>query len=170
MDFIEVIGNPIAANVISSVSLMVSVAVALVGFIRSKIISARSQAELVSAWMNPHDNSVVLNNTSNNPVYEVVVCIVDIRGKGPRDGREVPKDYDHQAIFPVLPPGIERMTTFASYGEGSLEWVEIAFCDSAGKSWLRSGHGRLKWLMKRPVGYYGIPQPIDYFEFDCRRD
>jgi hypothetical protein len=122
----------------------------------------RSQAEKISAWIN-RDNEfsmdAILNNRSDQPVYQVVVWRVALYGAGARSARELDESSGEYRTFATLPPG--GYTTFFGpgfHGGGLKPGVEIAFRDQAGSTWVRSGDGLLRRSHLSPVDFYGLAE------------
>ncbi|MEU2333945.1 hypothetical protein ABZ608_10075 [Streptomyces sp. NPDC013172] len=119
----------------------------------------RLQADQVSAWFissNEDDSAVTILNTSGAPVYQVVVSPVYMKGDGHLfDGRQL--NQTRRRTIGVLPPGQFRVSV-DPFDNGMLRHpaVEIAFTDSSGRYWCRSGLGKLTALRKSPVTYYNL--------------
>lgn len=126
-----------------------------------------SQARQVAAWIEPGDLvpntddkpelgdrevAVHIKNGSDVPIYTVIVVLVPLKGTKAERGEDVvyvgPEMASHM-VFSVVPPGIYE-TTFAlppwANKEDQRTGAEIAFMDSAGRSWARRGNGELKSL------------------------
>jgi hypothetical protein len=130
----------------------------------------RSQAEKISAWVTSYgevDTPIAMRNASDAPIYNVIVSLVLIQGAGPRTGREwLALDNSGYAYFSFLssvPPGQTYTTVSGGWGGmGRRPGVEIAFTDSADRSWLRTATGRLEELSHSPPDYYAVSPPIDW--------
>jgi hypothetical protein len=121
----------------------------------------RSQAVHVSAWpdLRPRKgDSLILVNHSDEPIYEVVVTAVPIKGmaaKGEHAGDKAP--------FMTVPPGRWRMPMSDEWaGMYAMPGVEIAFTDAAGAHWIRRGTGRLEEIAETPFTHYDVPLPIEH--------
>lgn len=131
------------------------------------------QASCIAAWFDdlnllkkPEDEHsifqpVVIANTSNLPIYEVVISCVGLFGAGPPSkGENLSPDSRHRAVLAQLNPG--RFGLWLSTGGAGMHIVttiEISFRDSNGISWIRRGNGTLERLEQRPFSYYRIPLP-----------
>lgn len=40
--------------------------------------------------------------------------------------------------------------------------IELAFCDSGGRTWVRTGSGRLQETKEDPATYYGLHEPLPW--------
>lgn len=126
-----------------------------------------SRAASIAAWIvKPYEFPMGLSalNSSNEPVYQVILTLVSIQGGGPpRDAHNAPEDFTHRTCLSVLPPGRYRLwMTSGGHGMGSRYAVEVCFTDASGRNWVRKGNGRLKRLRKNPVQYYKLRQPIGW--------
>lgn len=134
----------------------------------------KHQARQISAWLDDmvcesEDSStvrrrVMIRNDSSAPVYKVIITCVGMAGAGPPlEGIECGRNYPHRRCISVLPPGLWS-TTISTDGNGMgvVLGVEIAFSDSAGRSWARGGEGCLKKLDAPPDNYYQLNYPIPW--------
>lgn len=147
-----------------------------------------SQAQLISVWLgeeapDPHRPSerrtpFHLINTSNEPVYGLVVSVVFIQGAGPHrmeDMLELTLDRSGERPFTtcgVLPPGRWRLwieggghTSILS-GRGG---AEVAFTDRAGVHWIRRTTGPLEEIPQAPTTYFernGLFGPYDWVKVE----
>lgn len=134
----------------------------------------KHQARLISAWLDEtvcesEDSStvrrrVMIRNDSSAPVYKVIITCVGMAGAGPPlKGIECDRNYPHRRCIGVLPPGL-CSTTISTDGSGMgvVLGIEIAFSDSAGRSWARGGEGCLKKLDAPPDKYYQLNYPITW--------
>lgn len=128
----------------------------------------REQAAGVSTWLSKkafHSGhlmrqTIVLNNNSDSPIYNIVVSIVDARNKDAK-GEETPEEF--RRVIDASPPGQAFCLAPEGYmGMGFHPSVEIAFSDANGNHWVRRGNGQLKELPEDPFVYYKIPQPPVY--------
>lgn len=107
------------------------------------------QANQISTWLiNDADkDNVVINNTSNNPIYEVTLSPGSLN-------KDVPyqRGLDVTVDLPPIPPGrwSAKMPLQSVTGMSSEPWVAIAFKDVRGKSWLRNVSGSLVPLNQSP--------------------
>lgn len=134
----------------------------------------KHQARLISAWLDEtvcesEDSStvrrrVMIRNDSSAPVYKVIITCVGMAGAGPPlKGIECDRNYPHRRCIGVLPPGL-CSTTISTDGSGMgvVLGIEIAFSDSAGRSWARGGEGCLKKLDAPLDKYYQLDYPITW--------
>lgn len=134
----------------------------------------KHQARLISAWLDEtvcesEDSStvrrrVMIRNDSSAPVYKVIITCVGMAGAGPPlKGIECDRNYPHRRCIGVLPPGL-CSTTISTDGSGMgvVLGIEIAFSDSAGRSWARGGEGCLKKLDAPPDIFYQLNYPITW--------
>jgi hypothetical protein len=123
----------------------------------------RAQAEALSAWIAAEGETAVicLQNSSNDPVYAVVVNLATFQGAGPAEGQLV---LGNSAFLSVVPPGRSFTTFDGSYGAmGFRATVEMVFTDRRGTTWLRTGRGRLTELAADgPEDYYDVPPPLPW--------
>lgn len=130
----------------------------------------RAPAETVAAWIASDDLvpssgdhaevsdrqvAVHIKNGSEVPIYTVSVVLVPLKGTKAERGEDVvylSPEMASLAVFSVVPPGTYR-TTFAlppwANKKEQRVGVEIAFKDSAGRSWVRRGNGELSFLGKK---------------------
>jgi hypothetical protein len=143
------------------------------GLLAANAISARTraQAERISAWLQSPGGPVEitdtgtqvrLRNSSDDLVYEVVVCLVLVQGAGPRTGQQSGK----RTVLGVLPPGAWT-TSVPRYDNVGMSWafgVEIAFTDRGGRHWLRGPEGKLKRIRRDPIAHYRIGRPTTFMQ------
>jgi hypothetical protein len=144
-----------------------------------RLAAARSQAEQVSAvpgtgtgtWpeIEPKHGEaytpITMSNRSATPVYNVVVTLVLVEGAGAHRAVELERQAQgpYQQYFSALPPGDYEARVAAGWGGMMARpGVEIAFRDSAGRSWVRYATGELAQLSKEPVAYYHLDEPIGW--------
>jgi len=134
-----------------------------------------AQARKVSAWIDSYSMpagspvaigvaAAVLLNSSDGPVYHVIVWLVVSYGSGPRTGEEVGDREDWRpAAIDVLPPG-RSSAELPWFGGGmhTRTGVELAFTDSAGRHWIRRVDGRLEESQVPPVSRYKIVEPLEW--------
>lgn len=125
----------------------------------------REQAEQISTWIvvdKEEEMQVVLANSSDQPVYEVVVSRVAVQGSGAYVGRELDERLaaSEQRVFALIPPG-EYLTTFGGgfHGMDREPAIEIGFRDRAGVSWVRFSDGVLHEIHPSLVRYYRLSLP-----------
>ena len=150
-----------------------------------------AQARLVAAMPGPEEtaedgggrSAIDCINSSNEPVYNVVACLVFIQGAAPHTTEELMRlrllgdGYEGVpvATLTLLPPG-----TWRAWVDGS-GWTsvmagrpgaEIAFTDRAGVHWIRRTGGQLDEINADPLTYLGelglvgphdfrTPEPLD---------
>lgn len=113
--------------------------------------------------------AVVLRNTSESPVYNVVITCVGISGAGPNaKSEDNGHDYPCRTCVDILPPG----TWYAwlpTYGSGMHVRTapEAAFTDANGRSWVRRGNGKLEEIEAEPAPFYGLDCPVEWGE--CKK-
>jgi len=140
----------------------------------------RAHAELISAWPTGSPRSwgsgerlirIGVLNGSSEPVYEVVIFLVDIQGGGAHSGEEWMASDDHarqaryRVVLGALPPGRWAVTLPMDGGWSAPQarpGAEISFTDRAGAHWLRRATGALQELKAKPLQHYGIGRPLDY--------
>jgi hypothetical protein len=142
---------------------------------RAAIEGRLSQARRISAWLaGGREGSATLLNSSEEPVYRVVIWIVDIQGAGPETGEAITEgelDEGEDGLWPaviaLLPPGTYRSTVSNFHGGmGERPGVEIAFTDATGLSWIRRSDGRLEEINEDPVVYYKVDEPLSFEEIE----
>lgn len=128
--------------------------------------ATQAQAEQIAAWVHEEPGngepktSFAVSNASTVPVYRVIVTLVDVKGWQPGDGKKtIPQGRN---FLSVVPPGTWYVAGFTHRGMSFHPGVEIAFCDAAGRNWLRTGNGKLKQIPKSPVNYYGLSLPLPW--------
>jgi len=110
----------------------------------------REWALHIAAWyldVNPGSSGetatrVLISNGSSLPVYEVVVTLVILFGGGAKRGPETGPEWPCRAFVAVLPP--RRWLVDLPIGWAGMHrepGVEIAFMDSAGRTWVREPRG-----------------------------
>lgn len=134
---------------------------------QDKVKEERSQAVLVSVWINSGENKdhdatsgqvvVAVNNAGNQPVYDVVITTGAIQGAAPSlltgDGAAVPVG--------ILPPGqYEIRVPMPSLGMHTRFNAAIGFTDASGQSWTRDAAGELSKIEKNPYEYFDLSLPI----------
>jgi hypothetical protein len=134
----------------------------------------KKQAEQVTGWLDIYDGpeeqntllySLLLQNKSDQPVYDVIASIVRLSDHGLNNTRvgDGHDPYEFRSLVGVLPPG-QKKTRIEQPGQGMhRRWgLELAFQDAAGAFWLRQGNGILKKIKQNPVDLYGIPRPVGW--------
>lgn len=129
----------------------------------------RSQAVLVSAWINPNVNRcrddvvnsqsvIIVNNAGSQPVYDVVITAGAIQGAAP----SVLTGDDVAVPVGTLPPGqYEICVPMPSPGMHTRFNAAIGFTDTYGQSWIRDAAGKLSKVKKRPYEYFDLSLPIE---------
>src|SRR5207245_7221638 len=112
-----------------------------------------------------------LFNSSQMPIYGLVVGIVFIQGAGP-ETLETRLALDSKSAMPltavsILPPGTFRVwipgTGWSSIMSGRAG-AEVAFTDRAGRHWIRRADGELVELHETPLEYFercGLDGPYE---------
>lgn len=118
----------------------------------------RVQADTIAAWIVPRpyeaapgqfSNKFIVDvqNGSTTPVYTVVVTLVPIKGAAPRRSEDLTPADRLTKLLMAMPPRTfwvefprPPMAMGMEYG------VEIAFRDTAGRSWVRRVDGNLESL------------------------
>lgn len=166
--------------VIAGLALMLTLLQFAVTAIRNYASSRRGQASSISAWIEKPEEiekrpvsalaptagnlEAVLNNGSSEPVYDVVVTVVNLYGSGLSEGRRANPNTGH-LLYPTLPPGSLRQALgHIEFSMGKVAALEISFADKNGICWVRSGNGKLRrlWFAKTPLKYYGIGLPPNW--------
>lgn len=142
--------------------------------------SRKRQAESVSAWFDegadgpcPQYGSfvwerVTLRNSSEIPVYNVIITCVGMQGAGPAfKGEDNGGSYPCRSFVAALPPGVWG-AWLPIYGRGMniLLAPEVAFTDANGASWVRRGNGLLENIGCDPVTFYGVSAPCPWGSCD----
>lgn len=136
----------------------------------------RQQAMKISGW---HEYGRALNevsgatgseyylvmlNTSDEPVYDVMLTLVALQGTSPMTGEEFKSDdWAPRRHFGVLPPG--KFVAGFGTGWGHMGYrpgAEIAFTDRNGKHWLRRAGGALRSIPTNAREYYKMHGPYPY--------
>ncbi len=148
----------------------------------------RSQARLIAGWAGPGDQTyedgwmggegatpIYMVNSSQEPVYNVVVGVVHSQGTAPKTGEEwrtFKKGRDADGgyfVVPfttlsILPPGRWKIWIKGSSWTGGLggrSAAEVAFTDSGGSHWVRRGTGKLEELKLQPFQHFELDGPYD---------
>ncbi|WP_368488453.1 hypothetical protein [Clostridium sp. BJN0013] len=172
------------ASIISAIVSLTSLAFSIGQYYQNYQITKeqalKSQAQTISAWIkedqdNQDNNTVALNNLSNEPVYDVVVTVVTIGNSGSyaENGlqlRKYPNETEEQlstnrngVALSILPPGkYKAKMPYISHGMSRKFGVEVAFRDFQNNCWVISGNGHLSQISKDPFKYYDLPSPIDF--------
>jgi hypothetical protein len=148
----------------------------------------RAQARRVFAWLDGAVGSGVVRvgNTSDEPVYNVVVYMVFMDGDKPGTGEEaqyfleetlrglesivqftgnlienaaVHPTKQFRAIIQLLPHGTHWI---ALQVQQDNPGVEIAFTDGAGHHWIRRVTGELIEIEQNALEHYRIVTPVEY--------
>jgi hypothetical protein len=124
------------------------------------------QAQQVAAWVHEEPGkgapktSFAVANGSRVPIYRAIVTLVDVKGEQPSDGEQSPPQA--RSYLSVVPPGTWYVAGFTHRGMSFHPGVEIAFCDSDGRNWLRTGDGELQQIPTSPVEHYGLCLPLSW--------
>lgn len=116
-----------------------------------------AQARLISAWMKalgsdpptdgtPHSYmKIALANGSAEPVYNVLVTVVDVQGTIPHQRENFGtnnRQYIQDATLSILPPGRWSVRVDGAFGAmGSRPGAEVAFTDRSRVHWVRRTWG-----------------------------
>ena len=135
----------------------------------------RRQAELVTAWLGAEEavgdqlfQQVVIQNSSSQSVYQLIVSLVSVQGAfrvtavpPPQSDAKVSDPF--QTRVGQVPPG-RFDTRIQSGGHGMYLrlGVEIAFQDASGVYWLRRGNGCLEEMKGDPVTVYRVGSPVGW--------
>lgn len=120
-----------------------------------------AQSELISSWVSDelHGKSIVtILNVSANPVYQVILKLANF-------GHDltVGEEWDYTRCIAILPPGRSYTVIEGDYhGMNFFPSIQIAFVDSAGKSWLRKSNGLLGKSKQLPHENYGFSLPLPW--------
>jgi pyrimidine deaminase RibD-like protein len=132
----------------------------------------RRQAEQVSGWVDRYTGpevpgkmfeGIVLRNGSDALVYYVIVSLVSYQGAFRNTAVGDKREFEFRAFIGRLPPGITK--THIESGGGGMHLrlaVELAFQDTAGRYWLRTGDGKLEEVQQHPLELYGIGPPVPW--------
>ncbi|WP_251555111.1 hypothetical protein [Neobacillus muris] len=142
-----------------------------------------AQARKIAAWLtrSTGESDVIIQNTSNTPIYDVLIVAVAITGAAPYDGVETMKANNtksgNQALYPYLvfqkiPPG--KFIKEFGFLEGGMHvtyGIEYAFTDSYGNAWRIDGKGRLSELGKNYLyEMYCLENPAPWCDLDYFND
>lgn len=129
----------------------------------------RSQAMLVSAWIDSDENGyrvdtangqsiVIVNNEGSQPVYNTVITTGAIQGAAPSL-----LTGDKAAVsVGTLPPGrYEIRVPEPVSGMHTQFNAAIGFTDACGQSWTRDAAGKLSKIEKSPYEYFDLPLPVE---------
>jgi hypothetical protein len=129
----------------------------------------RQQAEQISAWMEELNTTdtfadgklrvkLIVQNSSNQLVYSLIASIVTAQS-----GARVGARYEYRNYLGRVAPG-RAVHTVEHPGGGMHKRfaIELAFEDSFGTTWVRSGKGKLTQIKNDPLGYYGIDPPVGW--------
>jgi hypothetical protein len=106
-----------------------------------------------------------LINGSAEPVYRLVIAIVNIQGTSPATieswleyrERDPMKNVAPITTASILPSGVHRVW-IQGIGWGQVlsgrHAAEVAFTDRAGSHWIRRGTGQLEELAEDPIFHY----------------
>ncbi|OAA91283.1 hypothetical protein [Clostridium ljungdahlii] len=139
-------------------------------------IEEKSQALKISAYLE-NDEKLYIINSSDLPIYNVVITVIHKRGHTLRKGEDLWKEelaldiddklksqfYNSQvAVYDVIPTGrFKKEDIFPSHSMG--DWhatnanrVEISFTDSSSNSWIKRADGKLEKIEVTPYDYYDL--------------
>jgi hypothetical protein len=135
----------------------------------------RQQAIKISGWheyreaaqelgSGTSDTQLVMLNTSDEPVYDIMLTLVALQGTSPRTGEEYKSDdWAPRRHFGVLPPGKFVAGFGSGWGHmGFRPGAEIAFTDRNGKHWIRRSGGALEGIAKNAREHYKMHGPYPY--------
>lgn len=107
---------------------------------------------------------LIMLNTSDQPVYDVILTLVGLQGTSAKIGEEYePNDWQPRRHFGVLPPGKFEANFGIGWGHlGFRPGGEIAFTDRNGKHWLRRAGGALRSIPVDARQYYKMQGPYPY--------
>ena len=116
---------------------------------------ARQQADRISGWMVGSTNEgtpqtkLVLQNASDLLVYNLIASVVTAEGEPIRGSQ-------YRNYIGRLPPGkSEYPIKYPGAGMHKHFSIELAFEDSSGKKWVRTGNGVLRSIASDPLTHYG---------------
>jgi len=131
----------------------------------------RRQAELITAWVSSRGGLISggidkpgifvrVANASNQAAYRLIVSSCDATRQGDRPQGRSPGDW--RTFISELPPG--EIGVFVEWEPqmSSRPAVEIAFQDSAGRTWKRDYQGALEQLKGDHVKHYGLGEPVGW--------
>lgn len=90
--------NPSISDIIAFAALALSALVTLHNYWRYRTESIRSQVDHIAAWLDPIGHRVRLVNSSNTPVYDVMVTVVSANDSELKDGRNV-SAHENRALI-----------------------------------------------------------------------
>lgn len=127
----------------------------------------RRQATKVSAWITKaYDDPmwIAVRNSSDEPVYEVIVSLVSVQGAGPpRDAHDTEPDFRYRAFLSVVPPGrFYASMPYGGHGMSMRFGLEVAFTDASGQYWVRKGNGDLSCIATPAIDYYRVHRPVGW--------
>jgi hypothetical protein len=160
-------GLSLAWKVIVGLSVVVGLiagGLALWNQLQQNNAQATAQAKDLSAAFEPGPSgnmNALLDNSSSQPVYRVVVRTVGIDDAG----NQIPDPNPSTDALGQLPPG--RWWDFNVQDPGAAmggirPGVELAFTDASGRYWLLSATGHLTSLSEAPEQYFHLPLPIPW--------
>lgn len=130
-----------------------------------------SQANQISVWLlevtSKDVDNVVVNNSSNNPIYDVVLSPGSLN-----KGVPYQKGNDVTISLPPIPPGrwSTKLLLASVTGMSSEPWVAIAFKDIRGQSWLRDVEGTLTPLRQSSREFMQVFLPASYVTIHRYKD
>lgn len=148
--------------------------VALWVAIRARRAQHREQASKITAWLagaeviSKNDEygrehwAVVINNASDQVVYDLLAQIVQVSEDGMRSPSSIGNAKEYGERVGNVPPGAR--TIFLRYpgvrGMHKRAGIELAFQDAAGTSWFRAAQGTLTDIGMHPADFYKLDKPV----------
>ena len=127
-------------------------------------IDHEEQALLISSWISAEnaDHTIIsILNHSNEPIYKVLLSIVNIKGTNAWPGKQTPIIW--RSFISIVPPGKYYARVANGYmGMMFRPGIEIGFIDKKGNCWIKNGDGKIEEIKEFPNDYYSIPLPIDW--------
>jgi hypothetical protein len=136
----------------------------------ARLISAVPGADAYVAVTPPHranDSPIDLLNTSQEPVYNIVVGLVYIQGaNAPQTTeafieaeRRITGGWPPTTTVPIVLPGhwrvwVREMNWAGAGGMGARLGAEVAFTDRNGSHWIRRANGDLEQLPSDALAYF----------------
>lgn len=136
----------------------------------------RSQAVKVAAWYGGDrstegvfvdSSTIMITNSSDTPVYSVIVGLVFVQGAGPQSLEDATASAGSNlyTVVGALGPGTWTVRVANDWhGMSAHVGAEIAFSDARGNHWVRRANGALDELPRGAIDNYGIDRPVTYSE------
>jgi hypothetical protein len=132
--------------------------------IRKIKLEHEQQALLISSWVSEENGDhtiITILNHSDEPIYKVILSIVNIKGRNAWGGKKIPNEL--RACISIVPPGKYYAKVGTGYnGMNFRPGIEIAFIDKKGDCWIKNGDGKIEEIKQFPNEYYDIPLPIGW--------